>query len=146
MSASSPASHFSSKKRASYKYSIMFSMFIECRCTNGNNFESKCRFTCKAGYQLTGSRSRKCNEEREWSGSDANCECKCFNLTDKWLLKASRSAFDSWIADRLINYSLKNNGEVGKKFWKLHFSSIWALNAVWNINALKSLAALLWFC
>ncbi|XP_026693209.2 sushi, von Willebrand factor type A, EGF and pentraxin domain-containing protein 1-like isoform X5 [Ciona intestinalis] len=43
------------------------------RCTDGENFDSSCRFTCDIGYQLVGSISRTCLESGEWNGISTSC-------------------------------------------------------------------------
>ncbi|XP_026693188.2 sushi, von Willebrand factor type A, EGF and pentraxin domain-containing protein 1-like isoform X4 [Ciona intestinalis] len=43
------------------------------RCTDGENFDSSCRFTCDIGYQLVGSISRTCLESGEWNGIFTSC-------------------------------------------------------------------------
>ena len=46
------------------------------RCTDGNNFESECGFSCGIGFELVGSQRRICQDDQAWSGVDSVCECK----------------------------------------------------------------------
>ena len=37
------------------------------------SYEDTCSFTCNTGYELTGSDTRTCQSDGNWSGSDASC-------------------------------------------------------------------------
>ena len=37
------------------------------------SYEDTCSFTCSTGYELTGSESRTCQSDGNWSGSIAMC-------------------------------------------------------------------------
>ena len=41
-------------------------------CT-GNHYQDVCSFSCDEGYELTGSDTRTCQSDANWSGSDAEC-------------------------------------------------------------------------
>ena len=47
------------------------------RCSLGDDgvpsYEDTCNITCDTGYELTGSDTRSCQSDRNWSGSDAVC-------------------------------------------------------------------------
>ena len=47
------------------------------RCSLGDDnvtsFEDTCNFTCDTGYELTGSNTRTCQSDGNWSGSDDVC-------------------------------------------------------------------------
>ena len=49
---------------------------IHCSCSDGNNFESECRFNCAIGFALSGSKTRVCQDDRKWSGVGVTCEGK----------------------------------------------------------------------
>ena len=38
------------------------------------SYEDTCSFTCNTGYELTGSNTRTCQSDGNWSGSDAECK------------------------------------------------------------------------
>ena len=46
-------------------------------CSLGNDgvpsYEDTCSFTCNTGYELTGSDTRTCQSDGNWSGSDQVC-------------------------------------------------------------------------
>ena len=46
-------------------------------CSQGNNkvpyYEVTCRFECNTGYELTGSEIRTCQNDGNWSGTEAKC-------------------------------------------------------------------------
>ena len=37
------------------------------------SYEDTCSFTCNTGYELTGSDTRICQSDGNWSGSDVTC-------------------------------------------------------------------------
>ena len=37
------------------------------------SYEDNCSFTCNTGYELTGSNTRTCQSDGNWSGSDDVC-------------------------------------------------------------------------
>ena len=37
------------------------------------SYEDTCSFTCNTGYELTGSETRTCQSDRNWSGSNVTC-------------------------------------------------------------------------
>ena len=37
------------------------------------SYEDTCSFTCNTGYELTGSDTRTCQSDKNWSGSDDVC-------------------------------------------------------------------------
>ena len=37
------------------------------------SYEDTCSFTCNTGYELTGSDTRTCQSDGNWSGSDVVC-------------------------------------------------------------------------
>ena len=39
-----------------------------------SSYEDTCSFTCNAGYELTGSDTRTCQSNGNWSGTDDMCE------------------------------------------------------------------------
>ena len=74
----------------SYFYLFSFTMHTIVNCsqlTNPNNgiircslgddgvpsYEDACSFTCNTGYELTGSDTRTCQSNGNWSGSDVTC-------------------------------------------------------------------------
>ena len=49
---------------------------IRCSIMGDNeapSFEDTCSFTCNTGYELTGSDTRTCQSDGNWSGSDVMC-------------------------------------------------------------------------
>ena len=73
-----------------YKLDIMYTNHITAPCsslTDPNNgmitcslgddgvpsYEDICSFTCNTGYELTGSDTRTCRSDGNWSGSEAMC-------------------------------------------------------------------------
>ena len=40
---------------------------------NITSYEDTCNFTCNTGYELTGSDTRTCQSDGNWSGNDNNC-------------------------------------------------------------------------
>ena len=48
---------------------------IKCSVKDGGDpsYEDTCNFTCNAGYKLTGSNTRTCQSNGNWSGSTAMC-------------------------------------------------------------------------
>ena len=38
-----------------------------------SSYEDTCSFTCNTGYELTGSDTRTCQSDGNWSGSDVTC-------------------------------------------------------------------------
>ena len=48
---------------------------VNCSLGDGEvpSYEDTCSFTCNPGYELTGSNSRTCQSNKNWSGSDALC-------------------------------------------------------------------------
>jgi len=58
-------------------------------CSLGNDevpsYEDTCSFTCNTGYELTGSDTRTCQSNGNWSGSDSLCTRgkKCLQLYNK---------------------------------------------------------------
>ena len=49
----------------------------EISCSLGDDgvlsYQDTCTLTCDTGYELTGSRTRTCQSDGTWSGSDAMC-------------------------------------------------------------------------
>ena len=47
-------------------------------CSSNENqehiYEHTCHFTCKTGYQLTGSDTRTCQSNGSWSGNETECQ------------------------------------------------------------------------
>ena len=41
-------------------------------CT-GNHYEDVCTFLCDDGFELTGSDTRICQSDANWSGNEAEC-------------------------------------------------------------------------
>ena len=37
------------------------------------SYEDTCNFTCNTGYELTGSNTRTCQSDGNWSGSEVMC-------------------------------------------------------------------------
>lgn len=53
------------------------------RCTKSHDFASVCAYTCRSGHDLTGSVTRTCMADGEWSDEEARCEiATCSKLTD----------------------------------------------------------------
>ena len=45
------------------------------------SYKDICNFTCNTGYELTGSSSRMCQSDENWSGNDTRCaRGKCVKL------------------------------------------------------------------
>ena len=44
---------------------------------SNTTFESTANYTCDLGYSLTGSSTRTCKANGEWSADPPSCECKC---------------------------------------------------------------------
>ena len=44
------------------------------------SYEDTCSFTCNTGYELTGSDTRTCQSDGNWSGSDTVCSRGEYNL------------------------------------------------------------------
>jgi len=46
-------------------------------CSPGNDgvptYEDTCNFTCNTGYELTGSDTRTCQSDGNWSGNETMC-------------------------------------------------------------------------
>ena len=47
-----------------------------------------CSFTCNTGYQLTGSDTRTCQSDGNWSGNEANCHRGIFEIQIYLMLNA----------------------------------------------------------
>ena len=49
----------------------------EISCSLGDDgvpsYQDTCTFTCDTGYELTGGRTRTCQSDGTWSGSDIMC-------------------------------------------------------------------------
>ena len=71
-------------------YNVLFISLVSCsvltapdsgviNCSLGDNsYEDTCSFTCNPGYELTGSDTRTCQSDGNWSGSQASCiKMKC---------------------------------------------------------------------
>ena len=48
---------------------------VSCTLMSGMipSYEDTCSFTCSTGYELTGSDTRTCQSDGNWSGSDVVC-------------------------------------------------------------------------
>ena len=44
------------------------------QCTDGANYDSLCRAQCDPGYDLLGSRARRCQWSGHWSGVEMICQ------------------------------------------------------------------------
>ncbi|XP_070559064.1 uncharacterized protein [Ptychodera flava] len=42
-------------------------------CSNGNNVDLECYYTCDVGFELKGSISRTCDDKQQWSGTEPLC-------------------------------------------------------------------------
>jgi len=79
-------------------------------CTLGNSgvpsYEDTCSFTCKTGYELTGSDSRTCQSNGSWSGSQTMCNCRyrfvCLIITS--MITEQSSKYN--------NYAIKNGADI----------------------------------
>uniref|UniRef100_H2Y785 Sushi domain-containing protein n=1 Tax=Ciona savignyi TaxID=51511 RepID=H2Y785_CIOSA len=68
----------------------------DSRCTDEENFDSSCRFTCDIGYELlVGSSIRSCGEDGLWSGSQVSCElivCDLYPALENGRISCSNGA------------------------------------------------------
>ena len=70
---------------------------ISCSLINSPMFtyEDTCNFTCNTGYELTGSNTRNCQSNGNWSGSPVSCiimECTSSSLPMNSMLAESCSS------------------------------------------------------
>ena len=70
---------------------------ISCSMVNGQifSYEDICSFTCKTGYELTGSSERTCQSDGSWNGSPVSCiimECPLSSLPMNSMLAESCSS------------------------------------------------------
>ena len=64
-------------------------------CTDENSYDSLCRFTCDPGYDLIGSRARRCQFSGQWSGVGVSCQkitCPTFKLLDVIQIQCQNSS------------------------------------------------------
>ena len=43
----------------------------------GNSVGTVASYACNDGFQLIGDKTRTCEEDGEWSGTDPTCKCEC---------------------------------------------------------------------
>ena len=49
-------------------------------CTDKNNFNSTCSFSCKDGYDVSGSVNLTCTDKGTWDSDAPTCEGKCRSI------------------------------------------------------------------
>lgn len=68
------------------------------QCTDKNNYDSLCRAQCDPGYDLLGSRARRCQWSGQWAGVPVVCQritCPTFTLPDTIQITCANSTTDA---------------------------------------------------
>ena len=47
---------------------------------SGIKTEDSCHFDCLPGYKLSGSRTRTCGPNKQWTGNSTECKSECMAL------------------------------------------------------------------
>ena len=55
----------------------------------GNSVGTVARYTCKDGFELIGNKTRTCQEDGEWSGTDPTCKCEHILLLADKIVEAA---------------------------------------------------------
>ena len=88
---------------------VLVSLF---RCSDDNNYDSKCQVSCDIGFKLKGSKSRKCEETGDWNGNRTACEGDYFTgfVNDKLQVRFPCGFFDvcsqESMQQRWVNFTL----------------------------------------